>query len=77
MAARVGAIPAYLRTARVNLEAGKAAGNTPDWRMLQRDGLNTSAANAKYFGETLPKMAEERLSGPQRDHARQRARRQA
>jgi uncharacterized protein (DUF885 family) len=64
---RVSAIPKFLSAAQEQLIAGVKANNTPDWRMLQRDGLNTSAANAKYFGETLPKMAEERLSGPQRD----------
>ena len=31
--------------------------------MLERDGLNTSVANAKYFGETLPALATERLAG--------------
>jgi uncharacterized protein (DUF885 family) len=35
--------------------------------MLQRDGLNTSEANAEYFTETLPKLAGERMSGPEKD----------
>src|SRR5256714_7803358 len=64
---RVSAIPKFLSAAQEQLMAGIKANNTPDWRMLQRDGLNTSAANAKYFGETWPQMADERLSGPQRD----------
>ncbi len=64
---RVAAIPKFLANAQEQLLAGVNAKNAPDWRMLQRDGLNTSAANAKYFGETLPKMADERVSGPQRD----------
>ncbi len=64
---RVATIPKFLATAQDQLLAGVKAGNTPDRRMLQRDGLNTSEANAKYFGETLPQMAGERISGPQRD----------
>jgi Uncharacterized protein conserved in bacteria len=64
---RVSAIPKFLANAQEQLLAGVKANNTPDWRMLRRDGIDTSEANAKYFGETLPKMAEERLSGPQRD----------
>ncbi|MFL6213410.1 MAG: DUF885 domain-containing protein [Blastocatellia bacterium] len=64
---RVSAIPKFLANAQEQLLAGVKANNAPDRRMLQRDGLNTSQANAKYFGETLPKMADERVSGPQRD----------
>jgi uncharacterized protein (DUF885 family) len=64
---RVSTIPKFLATAQEQLMAGIKSNNTPDWRMLQRDGLNTSTANAKYFGETLPQMANERISGPQRD----------
>jgi uncharacterized protein (DUF885 family) len=64
---RVAAIPKFLANAQEQLLAGVKSNNTPDWRMLQRDGLNTSAANAKYFGETLPKMADERASGSNRD----------
>jgi uncharacterized protein (DUF885 family) len=64
---RVAAIPKFLATAQEQLLAGIKANNTPDRRMLQRDGINTSEANAKYFGETLPQMAAERISGPQRD----------
>ena len=64
---RVSAIPKFLATAQEQLLAGVKANNTPDWRMLRRDGINTSEANAKYFGETLPKMADERVNGAQRD----------
>src|SRR5689334_1409975 len=64
---RVAAIPKFLANTQEQLLAGVKANNAPDWRMLQRDGLNTSAANAKYFGETLPKMADERASGPERE----------
>jgi uncharacterized protein (DUF885 family) len=66
---RVAAIPKFLAAAQEQLMAGVKANNTPDWRMLRRDGINTSAANARYFGETLPKTSEERISGPQRDQA--------
>jgi uncharacterized protein (DUF885 family) len=67
VAHRVAAIPQYLATAEEQLTAGVAAGNTPDRRMLQRDGLDTSQANAKYFAETLPKLAEARITGDKKD----------
>src|SRR6185503_20293157 len=60
VAARVGAVPAYLAVARSNLQAGIAAGDVPDWRMVERDGLATSEENAKYFETTLPGLAVER-----------------
>jgi uncharacterized protein (DUF885 family) len=50
---RTLATPAYLDVARSNLLAGKAAGNIPDKRMVQRDGINGSTANAEYFRVTL------------------------
>src|SRR5262245_58484774 len=50
---RVRAIPPYLDVAKANLEAGKAAGNLPDHRMVERDGVNGSKANAEYFRTTL------------------------
>lgn len=59
---RVKAIPAFLATARTQLEAGVASGNVADRRMLERDGLNTSEANATYFRETLPALAAERIA---------------
>jgi uncharacterized protein (DUF885 family) len=64
---RVAAVPAFLKVAQDQLTAGIAAKNTPDWRMLIRNGIDTSEANAKYFQETLPKIAEERVSGANRD----------
>ena len=65
---RVKAIPAFLAAARTQLEAGVKSGNVADRRMLERDGLNTSDANATYFRETLPALAAERIaSGPGRD----------
>ena len=64
---RLTAVPAFLKVAQDQLTAGIASRNTPDWRMLIRNGIDTSEANAKYFEETLPKLAEERVSGPQRD----------
>jgi uncharacterized protein (DUF885 family) len=62
VAKRVGTIPAYLEVARTNLLAGKAAGNIPDWRMVQRDGVAGSRSNADYFRTTLPDLAR-RLMG--------------
>jgi uncharacterized protein (DUF885 family) len=64
---RVRAIPRYLNTAQAQLELGVADNHIPDPRMLLRDGLNTSEANAKYFAETLPKVAEERMGGADRE----------
>ena len=63
VAARVGAVPAYLAVARSNLQAGIAAGDVPDWRMIERDGLATSEESAKYFETTLPDLAAERTRG--------------
>lgn len=64
---RVAAVPAFLKVAEDQLNAGIKSRNTPDWRMLLHNGIETSDADAKYFEETLPKLAEERVSGPQRD----------
>ncbi len=65
---RVRAIPAFLATAQGQLEAGVASGRVADRRMLERDGLNTSQANATYFSETLPGLAAARLApGPGRE----------
>jgi uncharacterized protein (DUF885 family) len=50
---RVRGIPAYLDAARTNLLAGIAAGNLPDRRMITRDGVAGSGANAEYFRKTL------------------------
>ena len=58
VAARALAIPTYLEFAKVNLLAGKAAGLIPDRRMVQRDGISGSQANAEYFRVTLPATAQ-------------------
>lgn len=50
---RVRGIPAYLDAARANLLAGITSGNMPDRRMIARDGIDGSAANAEYFRKTL------------------------
>lgn len=55
------AIPAYLEIAKTNLLAGKKNGSIPDKRMVQRDGINGSRANAEYFRTTLPKTAQQFL----------------
>lgn len=57
---RVAGIPDYLKTARANLAAGKAAGNLPDWRIVERDGLAASEENARYFEKELPETAAQR-----------------
>ena len=54
---RTRATNAYLDVARANLLAGKRSGNIPDKRMVQRDGINGSTANAEYFRVTLPGTA--------------------
>jgi uncharacterized protein (DUF885 family) len=54
---RVTAVPHYLEVARLNLLSGKEAGNRPDWRMVEEDGITASRANAAYFGETLRETA--------------------
>jgi uncharacterized protein (DUF885 family) len=54
---RLSAVPPYLGVARANLEAGRRSGNMPDRRMVQRDGIAGSRANAAYFRTTLPALA--------------------
>ncbi|MEO5580170.1 MAG: DUF885 domain-containing protein, partial [Gemmatimonadaceae bacterium] len=56
---RTAAIPAYLMVAQANLLAGKRAGNVPDKRMVQRDGINGSRDNSAYFRTTLPRTAQQ------------------
>jgi uncharacterized protein (DUF885 family) len=65
--ARVEAIPRFFQTAQEQLSAGVKSGNTADWRMLKNNGIASAEADAKYFAETLPKLASERISGPERD----------
>jgi len=62
VAKRLADIPRFLSAAQQQLEAGARSGNAADHRMLRRDGINTSEANAKYFEETLPKLAEDRIA---------------
>ncbi|MEO6067195.1 MAG: DUF885 domain-containing protein [Gemmatimonadota bacterium] len=57
VAKRVEAIPAYIATAKANLEAGRQAGNLPDRRMVARDGPKGCEANAEYFTTTLSATA--------------------
>lgn len=64
---RLNTIPWFLANAEEQLRAGIAAKNTADFRMLFRNGITTAESDAKYFAETLPKMAEERIAGPQRE----------
>jgi uncharacterized protein (DUF885 family) len=54
---RLQVIPEYLERARTNLLAGKAAGNLPDHRMIQRDGIGGSESNDTYFRKTLVDLA--------------------
>lgn len=68
LAQRVRAIPAFLAAGQTQLEAGVKAGRVADRRMLERDGLATSEANAAYFRDTLPALAAERIApGPDRE----------
>jgi uncharacterized protein (DUF885 family) len=64
---RAHMIPTYLSVAKDQLNAGIAAQNTPDWRMLMLSGLGSAAANAEYFAKTLPDLAAQNISGDQRD----------
>jgi uncharacterized protein (DUF885 family) len=60
---RAQAVPAYLAQAQANLEAGKAAGDLPDWRMVEKDGIASSEENARYFEKDLSEQAAERTKG--------------
>ncbi len=55
--ARVRAIPAYLAAAERQLASGVEAHHTADWRVLHDFGLQSAAADAEYFGKTLPQIA--------------------
>src|SRR5262249_14429560 len=68
VARRLEAIPRFLSVAQDQLLAGVKANNTPDFRALRRNGIETSEADAKYFDQTLPELASSRVSGPQRDN---------
>ena len=61
-------MPAYLSAAQDQLQTGIAHGNTPDKRMLVRDGLDTPLASAAYLAKTVPALAESGLApGPERE----------
>ena len=59
---RVSDIPRFLQVAQEQLSAGVRSNNTADHRMLLRDGVTTSGANAEYFARKLPELARERLA---------------
>ena len=59
--ARVRAVPEYLDRARANLVQGLASDNGPDLRLVQRDGIAGSEADARYFATELPAIATEKL----------------
>jgi uncharacterized protein (DUF885 family) len=63
VAERVSRIPAYLEVARANIAAGTVSGIYPDWRMIERDGLQAAEANADYFADRLPALAAARTAG--------------
>lgn len=65
--ARTRAVPAYLATAQGELLAGIAARNTPDWRVLEEFGLESTAADAAYFSGTLPQIAASDIVSANRD----------
>ena len=58
---RLQAIPRFLMVAEEQLSAGVKSGRFPDWRLLRRNGLQITETNAKYFAETLPALAAERM----------------
>jgi len=66
--ARTSTVPWYLANAEQSLREGILASNTPDFRMLYRNGISTTEADAKYFEATLPQIATERIAaGPDRE----------
>lgn len=78
LADRLGDVPRFMQAAITQLKAGVAAGNTPDWRMLKRNGLATTLADADYFGTTLPRIAGQRMpAGDQHDATLERVRQNA
>jgi uncharacterized protein (DUF885 family) len=64
---RVRAVPGYLTVAKAQLDAGIEAKNTADWRMLITSGLEIPVADAEYFARTLPGLAEQDITGADRD----------
>lgn len=74
VASRIATIPRFLSVAQDQLLAGIATGNTPDHRMLKRNGIDTAEADAKYFETTLPELAEARVTGARREELLQKVR---
>lgn len=66
--ARIRAIPQYMAVAQQQIEAGVAAENRADWRVLRQFGLNSTAADAAYFANTLPALARADIDTPERAH---------
>ena len=64
--ARTRAIPQYMAVAQQQIEAGVAAGNRPDWRVLRNFGLRSTEADSKYFEITLPQLARADINAPER-----------
>jgi uncharacterized protein (DUF885 family) len=54
---RAESIPGYLAHAQANLLGGLHTGNVPDWRMVQRNGIDASVASVEYFRTMLPDTA--------------------
>ena len=68
LAERVAQIPSYLETALKNIRDGVSAGNPPDLRMVELDGIKAAKANASYFQEKLLDQVHDYLSDqPYRD----------
>ncbi|MCA1555329.1 MAG: DUF885 domain-containing protein [Acidobacteria bacterium] len=59
---RLQAVPKYMGVAQEQLAAGVKSGNTPDHRMLLRNGITTAESTATYFEKTLPALAKERIA---------------
>ena len=59
---RLQAVPRYFQVAQEQIAAGVKAGNTPDHRMLLRNGITTAEKTAEYFEKTLPGLAAERIA---------------
>jgi uncharacterized protein (DUF885 family) len=64
--ARVRSVPQYLAIAERQLAAGLAAHNTPDSRVLVDFGVHSVAADADYFGSTLPQLAAGAIASAER-----------
>jgi uncharacterized protein (DUF885 family) len=58
---RLLAVPTYVEVAMANLRRGLASGNSPDRRMVERDGIAGSRADAAYFRSELPSIASAKL----------------